>query len=359
MLLHGEYNISYLLLVILSILLYLKFIKYHPRQPSIPTFTKASLPPSHRPLSVLINDFTRSSHSRLNKLVASLLPLALPPHTSSPLLYLYGISHILPIYETLEQTFQELIAQADCQDDVRNEDECGQYADLILKRLWDQIIGVDRKDKDSNEVGNNTHLLMALKHLWLAELARTDRLRSDIKTLKKICSHTPNNNTEQHPQPPHHHSPKLRALLTRLHTTISTNPHLLLASSWLFYMALFSGGRYIRSRLLDAGPDFWTQSIFTSASTPNPDLVGSISIIPQGTEILGLRFWTFPSPNDGEDIKFEFKRRFHEIEALLTAEQVHEIVIESRYIMDETEAVVREAAELIEPLRRERLAPDE
>lgn len=89
-------------------------------------------------------------------------------------------------------------------------------------------------------------------------------------------------------------------------------------------MALFSGGRYIRSKLQHAGPEFWGAK--NDADT-------------------FLTFWIIEGDNDGEDVKGEFKRRFGEVEAWLTEEERGEVVDEGVVVMREMVGVVAEIAE--------------
>ena len=93
-------------------------------------------------------------------------------------------------------------------------------------------------------------------------------------------------------------------------------------------MALFSGGRYIRSILRRAGQDFW---------------IGPVSEKTQRLDDM-LSFWTFDGEQDGEDIKAEFKRRFAEIEAWLSEKQKEEVVREGVFIMESMCEVVQEIA---------------
>ena len=93
-------------------------------------------------------------------------------------------------------------------------------------------------------------------------------------------------------------------------------------------MALFSGGRYIRSTLHRAGQDFWIG--------PSSEKTHELNDM--------LSFWAFDGEQDGEDIKADLKRRFAETEAWLSEEQKEEVVREGVFIMETMCDVVQEIA---------------
>jgi len=119
--------------------------------------------------------------------------------------------------------------------------------------------------------------------------------------------------------------------LEHIKKSVSKNPHVILAYTWILYMALFSGGRYIRATLKNAGKDFWMQK-------PMPMSLQSAenhNLAPENNERTGkegLEFFNFPGVEDGEDIKQEFKRRFCEVEKELDQRQKEEIVQEAQKI---------------------------
>lgn len=106
----------------------------------------------------------------------------------------------------------------------------------------------------------------------------------------------------------------MQAFLAHIHEAIAARPHLLIAYTWNLYMALFSGGRHLRSQLRDSG-------IFATEA---------------------LSFWSFDGEQDGEDLKMEFKARVAALETLLTPEERAEIVSEGVVIMRCLVEVVRE-----------------
>ncbi|KAL9616890.1 MAG: hypothetical protein Q9160_008279 [Pyrenula sp. 1 TL-2023] len=99
------------------------------------------------------------------------------------------------------------------------------------------------------------------------------------------------------------------------------NPHNLIAYSWIMYMALFNGGRWIRGQLQSAGPTFW-------------------GVAPDDDGIDCLSFWDFDGTEDGEDIKRDFKQRIEDITELLSDEERIDIVQEAVRIFQMCQGLV-------------------
>ncbi|KAL8768784.1 MAG: hypothetical protein Q9209_005073 [Squamulea sp. 1 TL-2023] len=227
-----------------------------------------------------INAATRSHHTTLNQLILELLPLALPPHAASNELYALGISHFLPIYSAIESSLRT-------------------YASTENPPL-------------------RTHDV--LRALHLPALERAEALENDIKLLLPPLHRVPNTC----------HNPRLQAFRCHIESSLVRKPHLLFAYTWIFYMALFSGGRYIRSKLRTA----FTPSN-TSTSQRHLD------------KPAGLSFWNFPGDADGEDLKLEFKARVARLSNDLSEEEKADIVAEGVHIMVSLTDVVREVAETV------------
>jgi heme oxygenase len=166
----------------------------------------------------------------------------------------------------------------------------------------------------------------------------------------------------------------IESIKLHIETRVRANPHLLIAYAWTLYLAVFSGGRYIRSNLCDAGEDFWLGRGTTSAthtqSAPAAEKksswnwrspVGRLTLASsqasastakwkkptsvddlRAFEAKGLSLWFFPGPHDGEELRAEFKQNLYELEALLSVEQEMEIVAEAQAIFSRVEALVSE-----------------
>lgn len=230
-----------------------------------------------------INAATRSLHTPLNRQLLSLLPLALPPDARTPLLFACGISHFLPIYSTFESSFLSLLA--------------------------------------SPSVPPRT--MMLLEQLHMPGLQRADRLRRDLERMYAYCGVKDRRHFGK--------GEKLTVFLEHIAHSINIKPHLLIAYTWIFYMALFSGGRHIRCRLQMAGSDFWGV---------------------RDRKDLPLSFWEFPDgTNDGQDLKTLYKSQVLNLSTSLTETERQDIIAEGEEIMRWMLTLVAEAQELYSPMQ--------
>jgi len=97
--------------------------------------------------------------------------------------------------------------------------------------------------------------------------------------------------------------------MCQMRQAILEKPHLILSYTWVMYMALFNGGRWIRDQLRQAGPEFW------GAHNPTPS-----------PTIHCLSFWEFEGEHDGEDVKDDFKARFSTTAAALNDTERQEVI---------------------------------
>ena len=124
---------------------------------------------------------------------------------------------------------------------------------------------------------------------------------------------------------------KVAAFCTHIRKAVHEKPWTLVAYAWCFYMAVFSGGRWIRAGMLRAGEDFWP-------STKEDGI---------GLEERGLSFWHFPGLHDGEDIKAEFKLRLEEAEQLFTDDQRIDVIEEAKNIFQLCAELVFELDDMV------------
>jgi hypothetical protein len=122
---------------------------------------------------------------------------------------------------------------------------------------------------------------------------------------------------------------------THIRKTVHDKPWILVSYAWCFYMAIFSGGRWIRAGLLKAGPEYW----------PADDKQGTDKA-PSLAE-RGLSFWHFPGRFDGEDIKAEFKSRLAAAETLFTSDERVDIIEEAKNIFQRCADLVQELDEMV------------
>lgn len=304
----------------------------------------------HTSLSQRINHTTHQHHTRLNQLILSLLPLGLPPQASTPKKYLQGIAHILPIYEAFEHAFRGLFAAGGrevghCEVvDGQGEKEAGRRKEVHIEKSHKTVKedGAEDEEQSLHDRRHRDAVREAMRSLHMPALERTERLRQDISPLHWPSPGRPPDMSKPESLPsPSHCSPNfnqinkdptpyLTAFTNHIASSVLKKPHLLLAYTWLFYMALFSGGRHIRFALRNAGVHFWN----------------SLSNEERKVDEY-LAFWTFDGPSDGVYLKGNFKRRFTEAEAVLTEAEKEEVVAESVYIMQTLIVVVQEIAAVV------------
>ncbi|KAI0122943.1 hypothetical protein BJ170DRAFT_118466 [Xylariales sp. AK1849] len=240
-----------------------------------------------------INAATRAVHTKLNKLIIYRLPLAIPPQSNEPSSYISGLLHICPIYNTFESSWQTI-----CKSVPLDEENA---------------LGTPHR----GSVCTRVHSLLTRVHA--PELERTAALKEDITIM---TGWSPSLLEDQLASAAE--SPILSAFLQHLHQAVRDRPHVLLAYAWVLYMALFSGGRFIRASLARVAPSFWTAT-------------------DQDPEILPLRFFTFDAPQDGDEIKLAFKKRLAESsDSLLTADEREDVVAEAKCIFEFMVGVVEE-----------------
>jgi heme oxygenase len=125
---------------------------------------------------------------------------------------------------------------------------------------------------------------------------------------------------------------KVAEFCTHIRQSVNKKPWTLVSYAWCFYMAIFSGGRWIRGGLLKAPPGFW----------PAQDDAETLGLDEQG-----LSFWHFPGTQDGEDIKAEFKTRLAAAEGLFTPDERVDIIEEAKEIFRLSATLVEELDEMV------------
>ncbi|PON24104.1 hypothetical protein TGAM01_v207115 [Trichoderma gamsii] len=246
---------------------------------------------------------TRPMHTKINKLITSRLPLAVPPKAPDSGPYACGLLHILPIYMTFE-------------------------------RLWLDILDTPPGDAPG-QISERMHTI--LKEIHLPQLFRSDRLRTDIKSMTGWTDDILDlqiNGIKG--------TGELSIFISHITQVVRAKPHVLIAYSYNLFMALFAGGRFIRATLEKAGEEFWQTVPEHIKPTMQPcepaPIIGSsleqIEEINHSKNIMPLRFWSFDSENDGEDLKQEYKTKLLQWESELTAEEREDILQESVYILE-------------------------
>ena len=288
-------------------------------------------------LASAINSSTRDVHTRLNQKILSLLPLALPPYTQHARLYGLGMLSILPIYVAIESALHECLSVSPELQTPASRAIGALHLPIIargprLRRDVARIVGAQYlRDIESAEESGKS------RALWQPPDSRPD-----------ITAQGSNDSTrgKGSMQPsPSRRSSHLAGLLHRIETS-EKRPHVLLAYAHIFYLALFSGGRYIQAQL-------------RTAEKTRPGFFSSTHLETEGDgKYDSLSFWTFDSSHsDGEDIKAEFQSGFHLAAAALDAREQEEVVEEAKWVMNTFLMAVDEIAGRVEFLYSEQDSP--
>ncbi|KAF3046943.1 heme oxygenase [Didymella heteroderae] len=279
-----------------------------------------------------INAATRTLHTNLNRLITSRLPLGLPPHTDDSTLYATGLLHFAHVYLTFESLWADLI-----RDHARPTSPAASTIDPspsspttspLLSYLL--VNPYDSPSFFTSTLGAPTppppQIASFLSTLRPRGLVRSGRLKKDLEYLLDLHSTDLEVLLAKYP------GDKAAAFCTHIRKSVSEKPWTLVAYAWCFYMAIFSGGRWIRAGLLRAGDGFWPPQIPEDG-------------IPLAER--GLGFWHFPGFHDGDDIKAEFKLRLEEAEHLFTDDQRVDVIEEAKNIFQMCAEVVYELDDMV------------
>ena len=240
--------------------------------------TPSPSPPRPIPTPTLpaqINAATKKQHVVLNRLIVDRLALALPPNVTDPRLLGHGVAAFAAIFFTFENVWHEL-------------NESLEEDDKLLTGTHD------------------AQVKMWLATLTPPELLRSYRLKEDLDFISnRTCTNVKRA------------LPAQREILKQMRAEIHARPHILVAYIWVMYMAVFSGGRWIRQQLSNAGMEFWTGEE-PCMEFDKHDL--------QQLQLPGFSFLSFDGEGDGEDIKALLKGRLAEAETLLTPYERNDVI---------------------------------
>lgn len=283
-------------------------------------------------LSGEINTATRSLHTALNRLITTRLPLALPPHTLDSSLYATGLLHFAHIFLTFESLWADLLLHHaasiphTASSPTSDQDTISPPFSPLLSYLL--VNPYDSPSLFTSTLGAPTspspQIAGFLQTLRPQGLVRSPRLKSDLGHLLGLHP------TDLEVLLANYPGPRVAEFCTHIRKSVNQKPWTLVSYAWCFYMAVFSGGRWIRGGLLRAPADYWPAS---------DDGVA--------LEDRGLSFWHFSGKHDGEDIKADFKTRLARAEALFSPDERVDIIEEAKNIfrlcatlVDELESTV-------------------
>ena len=274
----------------------------------------------------------RKLHTQLNRMITSKLPLALPPHSADPTVYAIGIRQFAQIYFAFESLWHD-IRQAVA---YKGENyDMSRYHPMVAEHGVNQF----------NRFGFMINKLKFLSGILPVELERSYRLRSDLLALERsaVCKLDLNCFIST--------LPKTEQFITRIHERVRHKPHVLIAYAWIMYMAIFSGGRWIRAQLLSVGEDFWLAGDSKHSSQAKPKEAQTSRENCLQDSVPGLHFLSFGGIDDGELLKATFKERLLEAESILSVKERADIIEEAREIFKFNIAIVEELDDFISSFR--------
>lgn len=312
-------------------------------------YPMSSSPRRHRhdePIAESIAAVTRGIHARLNKSIIARLPFALPPRSSDPSAYVTGLLHIAPIYITFENLWHNFI-EPDFEDGVDPHAELVEPPPQAIDALLPATSPLSTPPPHGQRRRLSVRIHSVLHALHLPGLIRGQRLKSDIQALTGWADHVVDSQLQMAC-----HSEPLAAMVEHMGAAIREKPLLLVTYTYILYMALFAGGRFIRATLESAGDAFWQAPLSPIRPTLQPCVPTPVQRdtdtethphnISHICQPAPLSFFHFDTPQDGEDLKAEFKRRLRISEAALEPPEVNDIVHEATKIFEHITAIVNQ-----------------
>jgi len=270
-------------------------------------------------------------HTTLNRLITSRLPLALPPHASDSTLYTTGLLHFAHIFLTFESLWADLLRDHSPQTPSNDPTPAPPPTSPLLSYLL--VNPYDSPSLFTSTLGAPTppspQILALLQTVRPRGLIRSARLKRDLEHLMDLHPTDLEVVLAKYP------GDKVAEFCTHIRKAVHEKPWTLISYAWCFYMAVFSGGRWIRAELLKAGPDFWQ-------SSQGGDKSSTLQLPERG-----LSLWHFPGEFDGEDIKIEFKAQLAAAEALFTSDQRVDMIEEAKNIFRLCASLVQELDDMV------------
>lgn len=293
-----------------------------------------------------INVAIVSSHTTINRLILNRMPKAVPPQTENPSTYITGLLHIGAVYIAFESLWQNIL---------------GIHSEIApIPYTYPFTDDPSQYDETPQVTERTRHILEAA---YWSNLLRAARIKADIRTMTGWPDHVIDEQIRYAGT-----SGPLGKFTLHIRDTVNAKPHLLLAYAYCLYLALLSGGSYIRTELMYLKSEFWqaTPSPIRPnfvqckpSAGPGPgskkpnrhstfeDDLNSYGLAKHDPAIkVPLEFLDFDPPlgensrQQTKDLKAEFKRRFSGAEQLLADLERTDIIRESTAIFTSLEGVV-------------------
>lgn len=295
-----------------------------------------------RSLAHQINTAITSSHTKINRLILDRMPRAVPPQTDNPSKYITGLLHFGAVYTAFESLWQDIL---------------GIHSEIApIPYTYPFTNDNSHHDKATQITDRTRHILEVA---YWPTMLRAARIKADIQTMTGWPGHVVDEQIRSVGT-----SGRLGKVLLQTQESVNAKPHLLLAYAYCLYLALLSGGSYIRTELMYIKSDFWHATptpvrpnmieCRKDPSLEEPDHRGSSGMDSPVTGFdrhdfstkLPLDFLDFDPPlgenprQQTKQLKAEFKRRFAEAAQSLTDLERKDIVRESVNIFENMEGIV-------------------
>lgn len=293
-------------------------------------------------LSHQINASILSSHTTLNRLILDRMPRAVPPHTDNPSAYITGLLHIGAVYIAFESLWQNLI---------------GVHSEIAPIPYTFPFNSPDEQEQQHVEPAKITaRTRRVLEEAYSATMLRAPRIKADVQAMTGWPDHVLEQQLKLIGT-----SGRLGKFTLHIRDTVNKKPHILLAYAHTLYLALLSGGSYIRTELMFIDRGFWE-------ATPTPIAPGMVECRPdKGTQQgprqrqseddkqnadpdavtpLPLQFLDFDPPlganprQQTKMLKVDLKARLTAADALLADPERRDIIAEAGLIFHHLEGMV-------------------
>lgn len=246
-----------------------------------------------------INKATHAIHNQINNLISIKLVFAL----RDPRIYRQGIQSFYHVFKTFEEEWQAAMAKAS---------------------------DFDEKNINNNDDDDSTQRIAhILKQVWTPALARTAPLQLDLNFYY-------HNESDKFETPI---MPQQVDFANHIRRVISEKPHLALAYGHTMYLALFAGGRILRSNIMRSAGLF-----------PQIDGLSTEEVALRGTNL--FRF----EVDDEDALRLGYKSRYElATRNDLTEQEKKEIIEESQEIFRRNILCVSEIAQKNAKIMAEKL----
>lgn len=294
-------------------------------------------------LAYSINTAILSSHTKINRLILDRMPRAVPPQTDNPSTYITGLLHFGAVYVAFESLWQSIL---------------GIHTEIApIPYTYPFSNDPTHRDETPQITERTRHILEVM---YWPNMLRYGRINADIRTMTGWPKRMVDEQIRSVGT-----TGRLARFLAHVQESITAKPHLLLAYAYGLYLALLSGGSYIRTELMYLKADFWqaapmpikpnmipcntapgSSQMFKRHETFEYDSAQHGLAESDSVSKMPLEFLDFTPPlgenprQQTKDLKAGFKRRFTDAEQALTEPERKDIIRESVEIFQHLEEVV-------------------